>query len=505
MSRRHRTHRCTACGAGSHRWAGRCPSCAEWNTLVEEADDAGWGPGVGPGGRWPAGDPEADLPVALGDVDGAAAAPVPTGVAELDRVLGGGLVPGSVTLLGGEPGIGKSTLLLQAMAALAVGGTRCLLVCAEESAQQVRRRAGRLDAATPGVFVIGVRCLQQVVAAIERLAPAVIVVDSIQSLFDTELGSPPGSVPQVRGCAQALVALAKGRTLTVVLVGHVTKDGMLAGPRELEHVVDTVLTFEGERHHALRLLRAVKHRFGATGELGLFEMTDRGLAGVADPGHLFLGDRRPGSAGSAVFPAMEGHRPLVVEVQALVVPSRLALPRRSAQGVDAGRVSLLLAVLQRRAGMSLSAADVYVSAVGGVRVAEPGADLALCLAMASAAADRPLRPDVAICGEVGLAGEVRQVAQTPRRLAEAARLGFRLALVPVGTEAPGGSLSIVALRSLREAVCWAGLSGAAPGERRRARRLTAREDDRPGPRGSPTGPVPPRPSPPRPVLRRLRG
>jgi DNA repair protein RadA/Sms len=479
VTRRRSIHRCADCGAVSPRWAGRCPTCGQWNTLVEELEEATVTAGArlsasGSGGLRPAAEP-----VPLSDVDAAASVPAPTGLPELDRVLGGGLVPGSVTLLGGEPGIGKSTLLLQALAALATGGARCLLVSAEESPQQVKRRASRLGALVPGVWVVAETSLQGVVAGVQRLGPDVVVVDSIQTLFDADVDAVPGSVTQVRACTHALVSLAKARTLTVVLVGHVTKDGALAGPRVLEHVVDTVLSFEGERHHALRLLRAVKHRFGATGELGLFEMTDRGLCGVADPSRLFLGDRSVGGAGSAVFPAMEGHRPLLVELQALIVPSGLALPRRSAQGLDSGRLSLLLAVLERRAGLSLAAVDVYASAVGGVRIAEPGADLAVCLALASAAVDRPLPPDLVACGEVGLAGEIRQVAQTPRRLAEAARLGFRHALVPSSDEAHQRSLSVTPVRTLMEAVGAIGLSGTA-GARRPApaRRGFPREGER---------------------------
>jgi DNA repair protein RadA/Sms len=391
------------------------------------------------------------------EVDATGAAPRPTGLAELDRVLGGGLVPGSVTLLGGEPGIGKSTLLVQAMASLARSGARCLLVSAEESPQQVKGRASRLGALVPGIWIVAETSLPGVMAAVEECHPDVLVVDSIQTVFDPELESGPGSVGQVRGCAQALVAMAKARDVTTVLVGHVTKEGTLAGPRVLEHVVDTVLTFEGERHHALRLLRAAKHRFGTTGELGLFEMTDAGLSGVADPSGLFLTDRRHGASGSGVFPAIEGHRPLLVELQALVTQSPMAMPRRSAQGFDSGRLTLLVAVLERRAGITLGGADVYASAVGGVRIAEPGADLALCLALASAAHDEPLAQDVVACGEVGLAGEIRQVSQTPRRLAEAARLGFRHALVPLSAEVTEGPLKVTRVATLIEAVRLSGL------------------------------------------------
>jgi DNA repair protein RadA/Sms len=369
-------------------------------------------------------------PVALTDLTAERGTPVPTGVPEFDRVLGGGLLPGSVTLLGGEPGIGKSTLLLQALAAAAGGGKRGLLVSAEESPAQVRGRAERLGALVPGLWLVAETSMPGIRAAIEQTEPDIVVIDSIQTVSDPDLESVPGSVVQVRGCAQQLSALAKADGPIMVLVGHVTKDGALAGPRLLEHLVDTVLSFEGDRHHALRLLRSVKHRFGATGELGLFEMTGAGLEGVTDAGGLFLVDRRPGTPGSVVFPAMEGQRPLLVEVQALVARSPLPSPRRSATGFDAGRLSLLLAVLERRAGLVLGRCDVYVSTVGGVRIVDPGADLAVCLAVASAVSGRPVAEDMVVLGEVGLGGEVRQVAHTPRRLAEAARLGFRRALVP---------------------------------------------------------------------------
>jgi DNA repair protein RadA/Sms len=394
----------------------------------------------------------ADRPVSLGDVDLGEWAPVPTGLGEIDRVLGGGLVPGSVTLLGGEPGIGKSTLLLQALASLAGRGARCLLVTAEESKQQVKLRADRLGAVSHNVWLVAETSLPSVLAAVDEVKPDVLVVDSIQTVYDPDLGSAPGSVAQVRECAHQLVRAAKERDLSTVLVGHVTKEGTLAGPRVLEHVVDTVLSFEGERHHALRLLRAVKHRFGPTGELGLFEMADDGLRPVPDPSGLFLGDRREGVPGSVVVPALEGHRPLLVEIQALVAPSGLAMPRRSAQGLDNGRVSLLIAVLDRRVGLSLAGADVFVSAVGGARVAEPAADLAVAMALASALTGMALPPHVVACGEVGLGGEVRQVGQTARRLSEAARLGFRTAVVPASAPDVPAGMEAIRVRSLAEAV-----------------------------------------------------
>lgn len=425
-------HRCADCGDSSPTWLGRCPGCGAWNSLVEEAREEALSPSrltaLASRGR----------AVPIGEVDldqwGARA----TGISELDRVLGGGLVPGSVTLLGGEPGIGKSSLLLQALAATAPG-TRSLLVTAEESAKQVRLRAERLGALAPGLHLVADAAVPSILGHMAEVRPEIVVVDSIQTIFEPELGSAPGSVAQVRECAHRLVVAAKEQGISVVLVGHVTKDGALAGPRALEHVVDTVLSFEGDRHHALRLLRAVKHRFGSTHELGLFEMTDQGLVGVPDPSGLFLSDRASGVAGSVVVPTVEGHRPLLVEVQALVSPTNLVYPRRSAQGLDAGRLSLLLAVLERRLGLPLAKYDVHASAVGGVRVMEPAADLALALALVSSLRDRPAPDDVVTCGEVGLGGELRQVAQTGRRLAEAARLGFRRAVVPASApDAPQG-------------------------------------------------------------------
>lgn len=421
---RHRTiHRCSDCGSASPRWAGRCPACGEWNTLVEEVES---------GPRSPGRSSPASVPaiVDLAAITEAPVEAVPTGLGELDRVLSGGLVPGSATLIGGEPGIGKSTLLLQAAAEMARRGGRCLMVSAEESPSQVRLRAARLDAAVPGLWLVGASALPEIEAAIGQIGPDLVIVDSIQTVWDPDVESAAGSVAQVRGCAQRLVASAKSGGPPVVLVGHVTKDGALAGPRVLEHLVDTVLSFEGDRHHAVRILRAVKHRFGPTGQLGLFEMTPSGLAAVEDAGALFLADRRPGTAGSVVFAAMEGRRPILLEIQALVVDTHGESPRRAASGFDPSRLALLLAVLDRRAGLPLGRQDVYVSVIGGVRIADPGADLAVCLALASAHTRRPVGDDVVVIGEVGLGGEVRQVAHTPARLAEAARLGFIDAVVP---------------------------------------------------------------------------
>jgi len=451
-------YRCTECGTATPKWTGRCSGCGAWNALVEEVDE------VRP--LAPAALPSSAAPVPITAVGMANAAPRPTGVPELDRVLGGGLVPGSVTLLGGEPGIGKSTLLLHVAAQRAAAGVTALYVTAEESAQQVRGRADRLGSLHDRLYLQVETALPNVLAAIEQLEPDIVVVDSIQTVHDPELGSAPGSVVQVRECAHRLVREAKARGTTVLLVGHVTKDGGLAGPRVLEHVVDTVLEFQGERHHALRLLRATKHRFGPTNELGLFEMVDDGLVAVPDPSQLFLADRSIGIAGSAVAALLEGQRPLLVEVQALVARSPLAVPRRSAQGMDQSRLALLLAVLERRAGLSFSDSDVYVSAVGGVRLVERGTDLAVCLALASARRGEPVPADLVAVGEVGLAGELRQVSQTPRRVAEAARLGFGRILLPASAPTGAPGIRSVRLATLTDALHAVGLGIDAPVRRR---------------------------------------
>ncbi|MEY2463520.1 MAG: hypothetical protein QOH64_1658 [Acidimicrobiaceae bacterium] len=435
MSKLRTSFRCRDCGVVAVQWAGRCASCGAWSTLDEERRLTS--PPVVGAPLCPA--------VPIADVDVTGWSTRPTGVSELDRVLGGGVVPGSVTLVGGEPGIGKSTLLTQVAGVMAGAGAKVLYVSAEESALQVRARAERLGALTPGVWLAAATVLGDLVAHLDDLAPDVVVIDSIQTVHDPELGSAPGSVVQVRECAHRLVQEAKARGIAMVLVGHVTKDGGLAGPRVLEHVVDTVLAFEGDRHHALRLLRATKHRFGSTAELGLFEMGDRGLASVPDPSGLFLADRRGGLAGSVVFPALEGHRPLLVELQALVAKSTLAQPRRSAQGLDGGRLAMLLAVLETRAQWVLNACDVFVLAVGGVKVVEPGADLALALALVSSLTDQPVPDDLVACAEVGLGGELRQAGQTARRLAEACRLGFGRAILP--ESAPEPPPGMVALRA----------------------------------------------------------
>jgi DNA repair protein RadA/Sms len=449
MAKLRLVYRCTECGAANPKWAGRCPACGAWNTMVEDVEgdehDAVVLHLAGP----------AAAASQITGIDAAVGRPVPTAVAELDRVLGGGLVPGSVTVVGGEPGIGKSTLLLQLAAAW---GGPALYVSAEESAQQVRLRAERLGAVRDGLWLLPETAMPHIVAAIDEVQPSLVVVDSIQTIGDPELASPPGSVVQVRGCAHRLVTEAKRRNIPVILVGHVTKEGGLAGPRTLEHVVDTVLSFEGDRHHALRLLRAVKHRFGPTAELGVFEMAEDGLRGVPDASSLFLTDRRTGVAGSTVTATLEGQRPLLVEVQALTnaVPPGVP-PRRSAQGLDHGRLALLLAVLERRAKQKLSQHEVYASAVGGVKLTEPGCDLPMCMAIVSALNNVPVPPDVVVFGEVGLAGEVRQVSHATRRLSEAARMGFRRAVVPANSAQGADGITLLRVGTLNEALATLGL------------------------------------------------
>lgn len=390
-------------------------------------------------------------PVPIAEVDPLGAHRHPTGLAELDRVLGGGLVAGSVTLVGGEPGMGKSTLLLQVLGAMAAAGRSALLVSAEESTEQVRLRAGRLGALDPGLLVTAETSLPHVLAQIESLAPDVVVVDSIQTVFDPDVSGVPGSLTQVRDCTHALVRLAKERSIAMLLVGHVTKEGNLAGPRVLEHVVDTVLQFEGDRHQGLRMVRALKHRFGPTDELGLFEMTADGLRGVEDASAMLLTDRCIGLPGSVVAPVLDGARPLLVEVQALVGDNTSVVPRRSAQAFDNGRLAMLSAVLQQRLELPLGTRDVYASVAGGVRVDETGADLALAIAIISALSCVSVAPEMVALGEVGLGGEVRSVPQIGRRLAEAQRLGFRAAIAPRSAPDVAG-LHVVRVGSVHEAV-----------------------------------------------------
>ena len=448
MARTRTVHRCTSCGSAAPKWAGRCDTCGEWNTFVEELDVR----------DEPYSGSPASVAMPIADVVDQSALTRATGVPEVDRVLGGGLVPGSVTLVGGEPGIGKSTLLLQLAGSVAEGAQKALFVSGEESASQVRGRADRLGALHDDLWLVAETVVPHILGHLDDVKPDVVVIDSVQTLINPKLSSAPGSVAQVRQCAHELVQAAKRRDIALLLIGHVTKEGTLAGPRVLEHIVDTVLEFDGDRQHGLRLLRASKHRFGPTAEVGLLQMDEMGLAAVEDPSGLFLADRVTGVSGSAVVPTVDGNRPLLVEVQALVAPSQLANPRRSAQGIDHGRLSMLLAVLERRVGLPVSNAEVYALAVGGARVIDPGADAAVALAIASSLTGHPLADDLVVLGEVGLGGELRHVSHINRRLGEASRMGFRRAIVPHATgDAPEG-LKLLCAPTLAAAVQLADVS-----------------------------------------------
>jgi DNA repair protein RadA/Sms len=446
------SYACTDCGYSAGRWFGKCPSCGAFGTLVEEAPE----PGPGAATARPL--------LRLVDVEATDAARIPTGVPELDRVLGGGLVPASLVLVGGEPGVGKSTLLLTALAAISAE-RRALLVTGEESTAQVKLRAERLGGAGQ-VEVLAETELETVCATLERERPDVCVIDSVQTLYSSELGSAPGSVAQVREAAARLLRVAKEAGVAVILVGHVTKDGAVAGPRVLEHLVDCVLQFEGDRYHEHRILRAAKNRFGSTNELGVFEMTGTGLVGVPDPSELF--GRSEGEIGAAVACALEGTRPLLLEIQALVAPTDLAMPRRVATGVDPKRLAMIVAVLSRHAGVALGSADVFVNVAGGVRIDEPGADLAVALAIASAAKGVRVREATAAFGEVGLTGRLRPATQAERRLEECAKLGLSSAVAPTGT--PGhGKLRVERAETVRAAIGM-GIRGTDEGEQAKARR-----------------------------------
>jgi DNA repair protein RadA/Sms len=411
--------------------------------MVEEVDQ----PDVAVGAYAPA-----ETPLPIDQIDAVDWVPLPTGSAEVDHVLGGGLVPGSVTLIGGEPGVGKSTLLLQIVGSIAASKRRVLYVSAEESKQQVRLRAERLGVLEPDLWLVSETDLGNILGHLDDVKPDVLIIDSVQTIAVPELSSAPGTVAQVRECTHRLVGVAKARGISVLLVGHVTKEGTLAGPRTLEHMVDTVLSFEGDRHHALRVLRGVKHRFGPAGELGVFEMVDDGLRAVPDPSNLFLSDRAAGISGSVVVPTVDGHRALLVEIQALVTQSFLTSPRRSSEGVDPGRLTLLAAVLASRARLPLQNHDVYALAVGGVQVREPAADLAICCAIASAATGVALPDDLVAIGEVGLGGEIRSVGHLERRVNEAARLGLRRALVPRSAPAMPVGVNAIRVSTVNEAL-----------------------------------------------------
>jgi DNA repair protein RadA/Sms len=445
---------CQECGAQSPKWLGRCADCGAWNSLVEERQL----PQTATAGA--AGAPRYSLAAAAGpqlyaDIDTVVAERISTGVSEFDRVLGGGVVPGSLVLIGGEPGIGKSTLLLQAAAHFAQSVGPVLYSSGEESEHQIKSRGERLGVQPAPLYILAETCLERILEEVARLRPAFIIVDSVQTVFSLKFQSAPGSIGQVRESATQLLFAAKGQNIPTFLVGHVTKDGALAGPKALEHIVDTVLYFEGEKHHAHRVIRAVKNRFGAVSELGVFEMTGKGLRGVANPSQLFLAERRIGAPGSAVLSCVEGSRPLLVEVQALVSSTSYGNARRMASGIDQNRLSLLLAVLEKRAGMNLLGEDVFINVAGGIAVDEPAADLAITGAVASSLRNRAVRAGTAVFGEVGLAGEVRGVSQAALRVREAAQMGFTRCVIPDGNCSPAdvpAGIELVGVGTVNEAL-----------------------------------------------------
>jgi len=428
---------CQACGSAHRKWQGRCQDCGEWNSLVEEAAAKPASPrGVsGRGGR------HLDLLGLKQPTDAPARRVI--GLHEVDRAVGGGLVPGSALLIGGDPGIGKSTLVLQALARLAAGGADCVYLSGEEAAAQIQMRAERLGLSDAPLKLAAATDLRDILATLEDgPPPAVVAIDSIQTLFADSLDSAPGTVAQVRACAGELIGFAKRTGAIVILVGHVTKEGQIAGPRVLEHMVDTVLYFEGERGHHYRILRSVKNRYGGTDEIGVFEMTGRGLAEVANPSQLFLSDRAEPVAGSAVFAGIEGSRPVLCEIQALVAPTPAANPRRAVVGWDSGRLAMVLAVLDARAGLGLGGSDVYLNVAGGLKVGEPAADLAVAAALISSLSDMPVGAETVIFGEISLSGEVRTVTQPDARLKEAAKLGFNRAILPGQAKLEVGPLEL---------------------------------------------------------------
>ncbi len=447
MAKAKTVYSCNLCGATSPKWQGQCPGCGEWNTLVEAVAERV----ASTGHRFEALAPTA-RPQILADIEARETARIPTGIAEFDRALGGGLVPGGVVLIGGDPGIGKSTLLLQALAQLS-GSCPVLYVSGEESGEQVALRARRLSLDTRALRLMAEINLERILATLQTERPLVAVIDSVQTLWSDQLSSAPGSVAQVRECSAQLTRLAKQLGITVILVGHVTKEGALAGPRVLEHIVDTVLYFEGDTHSSFRLVRAVKNRFGAVNELGVFAMTDRGLKGVNNPSALFLSQHGQEVAGSCVMVTQEGTRPLLVEIQALVDTAH-GNPRRLTVGLDAQRLAMLLAVLHRHAGLVCFDQDVFVNAVGGVRINEPAADLPVILSISSSLKNKPLPPKLIVFGEVGLAGEIRPAPRGQERLKEAAKLGFTRALIPEANapKQPIAGMEVIAVRRVEEAI-----------------------------------------------------
>jgi len=437
---------CQKCGYQSAKWLGKCPDCDSWNSLVEEI--------LFKSTPLPGGSGSNASPISFTEITGETEMRLPSGIAEFDRVLGGGLVAGSMVLIGGNPGIGKSTLLLQAMDLLGKRGGKVLYVSGEESPQQIRLRGARMGVAAGSLFILAETSLEKIVTHIHRLKPEVVVVDSIQTVFTSALESAPGSVSQVRESAGKLMMLAKGSGVPILLVGHVTKDGAIAGPRVLEHMVDTVLYFEGDSGHPFRILRAVKNRFGSTNEIGVFEMKEGGLVEVKNPSELFLAERPLGVSGSVVVATIEGSRPLLVEMQALVTGSPLGMPRRTTIGVDHNRLALLVAVLEKKVGLSLTGQDIFLNVAGGVKLNEPAADLGMVVAVASSHLDKAVDPHSLVLGEVGLAGEVRGITQPEIRIKEAAKFGFHRCILPAGNlkQVKVKGMELIGVRTVEEAL-----------------------------------------------------
>lgn len=452
MPKRHTSWVCQECGTSSPAYLGKCPGCGEWHSMVEQVDQ----PAARSGRAQSGSAASAARPIPISQVDVSTSGRISLGIDEFDRVLGGGVVPGSVILIGGDPGVGKSTLILQAAGEMSKRGLTVLYVSAEESAQQVRVRADRMGVSGDTLLIHPEIDLEAILSAADSVSPNLVIIDSIQTLQSGDLDSAPGTVSQVRACAGKLTHWAKPRNIPVFLIGHVTKEGTVAGPRVLEHMVDAVLYLEGDRFHQYRMLRAAKNRFGSTNEIGVFDMADSGLTEIRNPSEVFLEERNSTTPGSAVAVTMEGSRPILLEIQALAAPTSFGLPRRSATGFDTNRLHLLVAVLQRRVGMGLGSHDVYLNVIGGFRVNEPAADFAAAMAIASGLRDQPLPADTVYIGEVGLSGDLRMVQRVDRRMQEAARLGFTRAVVPErwkrAKQADVSGIDVIAVRTLREAL-----------------------------------------------------
>ncbi|WP_078578548.1 DNA repair protein RadA [Salipaludibacillus agaradhaerens] len=463
MAKRKTKFVCQDCGYESTRWMGKCPGCQNWNTLVEEIESDSSAPKRG----FSTGEKRTVKPEPITAIERTEEPRISTYINELNRVLGGGIVPGSLVLVGGDPGIGKSTLLLQVSSTLSERKQRVLYISGEESTKQTKLRADRLGIGNDQLFVLAETDVDNIEKVIEEMKPSLVIIDSIQTVYLESITSAPGSVSQVRECTSAFMRIAKTKGIAIFLVGHVTKQGSIAGPRILEHMVDSVLYFEGERHHTYRILRAVKNRFGSTNEIGIFEMKEEGLEEVLNPSEIFLEERSTGAAGSAVVASMEGTRPVLVEIQSLISPTSFGNPRRMATGIDHNRISLIMAVLEKRVGMMLQNHDAYVKVAGGVRLDEPSIDLAIAVSIASSFRDAPTAPADAIVGEVGLTGEVRRVTRIEQRVNEAVKLGFKRVIIPKKNEGgwtiPSG-IEVTGVSSVNEAidVTLGGVSSGSP-------------------------------------------